>query len=259
MERGKHITHILITPDKESLSRGASWIELLIEYVLTKARSQNRDIRAVITADDRNINRELVNRGYGAFRSDLGGAEQQAMHGRMGRLFGKYTEELFFEGDQSAANPMRYIPTPFHTKFAQERTALSQYTQQEAVVTRMRRWERPIHDFLAPYLRGAVARVTGEDAIPKEVQHRRDLDTLADMLKRPGPSRLPARLPPLRSAPAKPAGRPANPVSSLHFLAPPAGLCSSPDFKTNGALFHLSARLSRTALSTGVRDSLPCC
>jgi len=132
-------------------------------------------------ADDVNINRALINQGYGVFRTDLGGAEQQAMHGRIGQLFGKYTEEMFFEGDQSAWNPMRYIPTPFHTKYAQERTALSQYMQQEATGTRMRRWERPIHDFLAPYLRGAIARVTGEDVIPQEVQHRRDLDTLADM------------------------------------------------------------------------------
>lgn len=103
------------------------------------------------------------------------------MHGKLGRLFGKYTEEMFFEGDQSAWNPMRYIPTPYHTKFAQDRTALSQYIQQEAIGTRMRRWNRPIHDFLAPYLRGAIARVTGEDVIPGEVQHRRDLDTLADI------------------------------------------------------------------------------
>lgn len=89
---------------------------------------------------------------------------------------------MFFEGDQNALNPMRYLPTPFHTKFAQERTALSQYIQQEEIGTRMRRWEWPIHDFLAPYLRGAIARVTGEDVIPEETQHRRDLDTLTDML-----------------------------------------------------------------------------
>jgi hypothetical protein len=89
---------------------------------------------------------------------------------------------MFCEGDQSALNPMRYLPTPFHTKFAQQRTALAQYIQQEAIGTRMRRWERPIHDFLAPYLRGAIARITGEDVIPEEVQHRRDLDTLTDML-----------------------------------------------------------------------------
>src|ERR1700686_3201096 len=92
---------------------------------------------------------------------------------------GQYTEEMFFEGDQSALNPMRYLPTPFHTKFAQERTALSQYIQQEAVGTRMRRWERPLHDFLAPYLRGTVERLTGQNWIPAEVEHRRDLDTLA--------------------------------------------------------------------------------
>ena len=113
----------------------------------------------------------------------MGGAEQQAMHGRMGQIFGKYTEEMFFEGDQHPLNPMRYLPTPFHTKFAQQRTALSQYIQQEVVGTRMRRWERPLHDFLLPYLRGAVARITGEDVIPEEVQHRRDLDTLVDMLQ----------------------------------------------------------------------------
>lgn len=144
-------------------------------------------ISAVFLADDTNINRELINQGYGTFREDLGGAEQQAMHGRIGRLFGKYSEEMFFEGDQSALNPMRYLPTPFHTKFAQERTALSQYIQQEAVGTRMARWDRLVHDFLAPYFRGAVARATGEDIIPEEVQHRRDLDTLTDMLMGLGP------------------------------------------------------------------------
>jgi hypothetical protein len=190
-----------IDPCKRPRQEGPAWIGLHIEYVLTKVRSQNRDIRAVISTDDDNINRELVNRGYGVFRSDLGGAEQQAMHGRLGRLFGKYTEEMFFQGDQHPLNPMHYVPAWFHTKYAQERTALSQYIQQEAVGTRMRRWERPIHDFLAPYVRGAIARATGDDVIPDETQHRRDLDTLADILKRPAPSRLSARLPPPRSAP----------------------------------------------------------
>ena len=89
---------------------------------------------------------------------------------------------MFFEGDQSALNPMRYLPTPFHTKYAQQRTPLSQYIQQEAAGTRMRRWDRPLHDFLLPYLRGAVGRTTGIEIIPGEVRHRRDLDTLTDML-----------------------------------------------------------------------------
>ncbi|MGB8030393.1 MAG: hypothetical protein WCF30_12110 [Terracidiphilus sp.] len=93
---------------------------------------------------------------------------------------------MFFEGDQSALNPMRYLPTPFHTKFAQQRSPLSQYIQQEAVGTRMRRWNRPLHDFLLPYQRGAIGRVTGTELIPGEVEHRRDLDTLTDMLTTPG-------------------------------------------------------------------------
>ena len=139
-------------------------------------------IRAVVETDDGNINRQLIDKGYGRFRKDLGGAEQQAMFGRLARILGKYAEEVSFEGDNSAINPMRYIPTPFHTKMWQERTAYSQYLQQEAIGTRMRRWERPIHDFLAPYFRGLIERTMDTPVISAEVEHRRDLDTLTDML-----------------------------------------------------------------------------
>ena len=145
---------------RRPVKQGPLWIGLHREYVLSMDVCQNQGIR-----------------------SDLGGAEQQAMHGRLGRLFGEYTEELFFQGDQSRLNPMRYLPTPFSTKFAQERTALGQYIQQESVGTRMRRWERPIHDMLANWFRGTVYRATDIAIIPEDVQHRRDLDTLADMLK----------------------------------------------------------------------------
>ena len=144
-------------------------------------------------------------------------AEEQAMHGRMGKIFGKFSEEMFFEGDQSALNPMRYIPTPYHTKMAQQRTALSQYIQQESVGTRMRRWDRPIHDFLAPYFRGLVERTTGEDIIPREVQHRRDLDTLNRLRPSPPvPSKrpLPDPLPTVRPA-GPPTPRPACTSSLL--------------------------------------------
>jgi hypothetical protein len=41
---------------------------------------------------------------------------------------------------------------------------------------------------LAHTCAGGNGRMTGEDAIPTEAQHRRDLDTLADMLKRLRPS-----------------------------------------------------------------------
>jgi hypothetical protein len=136
----------------------------------------------VVETDDGNINQQLIDKGYGRFRKDLGGAEQQAMFGRLARTLGKYAEEVSFEGDNAAINPMRYIPTPFHTKMWQERTAYSQYLQQEAIGTRMRRWERPMHDFLAPYFRGLIERTTDTPVISAEVEHRRDLDTLTDML-----------------------------------------------------------------------------
>jgi hypothetical protein len=150
---------------------------------IPKGAAENAEtIRAVVETDDGNINRQLIDKGYGRFRKDLGGAEQQAMFGRLARTLGKYAEEVSFEGDNSAINPMRYIPTPFHTKMWQERTAYSQYLQQEAIGTRMRRWERPIHDFLAPYFRGLIERTTDTPVISAEVEHRRDLDTLTDML-----------------------------------------------------------------------------
>jgi hypothetical protein len=128
-------------------------------------------IRAVVETDDGNINRQLIDKGYGRFRKDLGGAEQQAMFGRLARTLGKYAEEVSFEGDTAAINPMRYIPTPFHTKMWQERTAYSQYLQQEAIGTRMRRDLDTLTDMLG-YLRSL--KMAGEELehqVPPRPQH----------------------------------------------------------------------------------------
>jgi hypothetical protein len=71
------------------------------------------------------------------------------MFGTAGKAVGSIAEALAFQGDStSVLNPMRYIPTPGHTKAWQERTPLDQYLSNEVIGTRMRRWERPIHDFL---------------------------------------------------------------------------------------------------------------
>ena len=69
------------------------------------------------------------------------------MFGVTGKAVGFIAEGLAFQGDSDPRNPMRYIPTPGHTKVWQERTPLAQYLTNEVVGTRMRRWERPIHDF----------------------------------------------------------------------------------------------------------------
>jgi hypothetical protein len=154
-----------------------------VKLTVPKGAAENaQQIQAVIQTDSGNVNQGLIDHGYGRFRKDLGGAEQQAMFSKSDQTLGQFAEEGAFEGDNSHLNPLRYIPTPFHTKFWQERTAYSQYKAQEVIGTRMRRWERPIHDFLAPYVRGAVERVTGQITPSSEHQHNRDLNTLTDML-----------------------------------------------------------------------------
>ena len=110
------------------------------------ATDSAEQIRAVILANGENLNRELVDQGYGQYREDLGGSEARAMHGAIGKATGALAEGLAFQGDSSALNPMHYIPTPGHTKFWQERTPLAEYLNNEVVGTRMRRWQRPIHD-----------------------------------------------------------------------------------------------------------------
>jgi hypothetical protein len=43
------------------------------------AADNSQRVRAVIEAGGANINRELIDQGYGRFRKDLGGAEEQAI------------------------------------------------------------------------------------------------------------------------------------------------------------------------------------
>ena len=43
------------------------------------AADNSQSVRAVIEAGGANINRELIDQGFGRFRKDLGGAEEQAM------------------------------------------------------------------------------------------------------------------------------------------------------------------------------------
>jgi hypothetical protein len=105
------------------------------------------------------------------------------MYGILGRTVGALSESLAFTGDNSVVNPLRFIPTPGHTKLWQERTALAQYEEQEAVGSRMRRWDRPIDDFLGVYTRGAIKRLTGERILSPMTERKRELNTLSDMLR----------------------------------------------------------------------------
>lgn len=155
-----------------------------VRLVIPQGAAEHAEVaRAVVFSEDGlNLNREILDAGYGQYREDRGGAEAQAMHGWLGRTLGELGEGLSFTGDSSRLNPLRYLPTPGHTKLWQERTPLAEYLDNEVVGTRMRRWERPIHDFLSPYLRGLAERETGEIVLPEDVQRRRDLHSLGDIL-----------------------------------------------------------------------------
>jgi hypothetical protein len=74
------------------------------------------------------------------------------------------------------------VPTPFHTKYWNESTALAKYQEEEVYGSRMRRWQKPFHDMVAPWARGLYKRVTGDAIMSKETQHKRDLDSMTDQL-----------------------------------------------------------------------------
>lgn len=140
-------------------------------------------IRAVVTSDGQVVNQYLLDQGLGVYRRDLAGAETQAMFGDLTRTIGRLAENLSFTGDESPLNPLRYIPQPYNSKLWQEREPIEQYRVQEVSGSRMQRWENPIEDFVLPYMRGAVHRVTGKTLVSPIVAERRDLNTLADMLQ----------------------------------------------------------------------------
>lgn len=137
------------------------------------------EARAVLFVDNVNINKEVIDKGLASMRKDLSGAEAQAMYSSVAQSLGKYAETLAFTGE---GGPLAFVPTPFHTKYWNERTALSLYQEQEVYGSRMRRWQRPFHDMVAPWARGIYKRLTGNVLIPEEVEQKRDLDSFTDQL-----------------------------------------------------------------------------
>lgn len=147
------------------------------------ALESQEQISAVFEVNGTNVNKALLNSGLGQYRKDLGGPESQEMFGWFGKFAGRASEELSFTGDESRWNPLRYIPSPYHTKLWQERTPLAQYEQQEVEGARLRRWQHPIEDFFMPYARGVYRRVVGDMGVPGITQKKWDLNTMADMLE----------------------------------------------------------------------------
>lgn len=137
---------------------------------------------AVIVAGSRNINQDLLDQNLAVSKAADAGPEYQAMTSKFGKFVGKYAEEA--SGlHKSWWNPLNILPTPFHSKLWQERSAISQYQSQEVYGSRVQNWEQPIQKFVKPYFRGLVKRLTGRLIVPENVEKSRELSTLADQLK----------------------------------------------------------------------------
>jgi hypothetical protein len=189
------------------------------------------EIQAVVEAGGDVVNQALVSDGLARFRKDLSGPEAQALYGPIGRTFGGIAEELSFTGDNGLTS---FFPTPYHTKLWQMRSALAQYEAQESIETRMRRWDRPFHDFAANYARGTVKRLTGESVVSPDVRHRRNLDTLADVMNY------------LRGQRALGRGEdPARYTSQVQRSAVGSNLLSAPEFLASTLPAHESRYFSR--------------
>lgn len=154
-----------------------------VSLTIPKGGADSESIRAVVQTDDGNINSQLIDEGLGRFDRDKGGPETQDMFGGLAKAFGFAAEEASFTGDEERWNPLRYLPTPAHTKLWQNRDALGDYLEKEVYGTRMRRWDKPVHDFLAPYTRGAIKRVFDDVIVPDEVIEKRRLNSVTDSLK----------------------------------------------------------------------------
>jgi hypothetical protein len=154
-----------------------------VRLVVPKGALESEGSAAVVYAGGQNINRGLADLGLAKLDVENAGPEAQEMDGPGGRAFSRYVEGLAFSGDEAWYNPLRYVPKPMHTKLWQERTPRAQYEQQEVYGVRQRRWQKPVHDMITPWLRGMVKRLTGDVIVPAKTHERRDLDTLVDQLE----------------------------------------------------------------------------
>ena len=147
------------------------------------AVEHSTEISSVLVSGGVNINRALVDQGLAELQPDTGGPESKELYGSFGKAIGALGEAMSFVGDRNRFNPMRYIPTPMHTKLWQEQTAISRYEEEEVYGTRMRRWDRPLHDFIAPYLRGVIHRLTDDSVTTAEVMLKHDMNSMVDIMK----------------------------------------------------------------------------
>ena len=129
------------------------------------------EIQAVFSSDGDVVNRGLLDQGFGISRLREAGPESQPMFSIPGKMLG------------ITADRALRTPSPYFAKLWNAHPVEEEYLKNEYYGTKSRAWDKPVQDFLAPYVRGAAYHTTGVPVLSEVNAHRRDLDTLQDQMK----------------------------------------------------------------------------
>lgn len=128
-------------------------------------------VEATVTAGLTNINAMLAERGYGLAEGGYPTA------GFVGRMYGGMLERL--------GHLPQMVPGPWmgFTKFFNQADAMEDYRRNELYGAQMRFWDKPIENFIRPYMYQTIAKLTPGEFVPRHVEKRREYDMLFDRIK----------------------------------------------------------------------------
>lgn len=95
------------------------------------------------------------------------------------RMFGGYWELLSHNAETSFD---MLTPLSPGAKLVHQRTAIESYERERVYGSQAGFWQRPIHDFIQPFIR-STAHSVGWNGVPEELQERRKLEEFFDILK----------------------------------------------------------------------------
>lgn len=141
-----------------------------VEIKIHRGGLGNPEVEGEVFVGGRSLAKELVADEFAAPEA----GRYQA--GFFGRVFGRATEFM--------AHLPQHVPGPFflNTKLGDAATAVEAYRRDMLYGSTDEGWSKPFKNFVRPYVRSAVAKLTPGDYVPGDVQHRRDVDTLYDRL-----------------------------------------------------------------------------
>lgn len=105
----------------------------------SNAQTKSGSIRAVVYKNGRNINKEMIDRGYAKINEEDDSAAA---------INGRYNAVERFVG--SVWETFAHADTPLHTKFLQVRSPLESYERERVYGKQFTEWTDPVQDFIKP-------------------------------------------------------------------------------------------------------------